>query len=71
MKFKILPKKLISKMWRPEPDDSSRSDFFRFERNERTSLFKEKEFNEILLEDGYVSFFNYLKLKEFVRLIAM
>ena len=31
----------------------------------------EKEFNEILLEDGYVSFFNYLKLKEFVRLIAM
>ena len=44
----IKPKELVSQMWRPAPDDSSRSDFFRFERNERTTLFKEKEFNEII-----------------------
>jgi len=44
----IKTKEILSKMWRPEPDDSSRSDFFRFERNERTTLFKEKEFNEII-----------------------
>ncbi len=30
----------------------------------------EKEFNEILLKDGYVSLFNFPKLKEFVKLIA-
>ena len=29
----------------------------------------EKEFNEILLENGYVSLFDFLKLKEFIRLI--
>ena len=30
----------------------------------------EKEFNEILLKDGYVSLFNFPKLKEFVKLIV-
>lgn len=44
----INSKKLISKMWRPEPDTSKRQDHYRLERNERTSLFKEKEFNEII-----------------------
>jgi len=29
----------------------------------------EKEFNDLVLEDGYASLFNFLKLKEFVRLI--
>ena len=29
----------------------------------------EREFNAIVLEDGYTSLFNFLKLKEFVRLI--
>ena len=40
-------KPLISKMWRPEPDTSERSGFSRFERNERTTLFKDDVFNEI------------------------
>jgi hypothetical protein len=35
----INQKELISKMWRPEPDTSERSDFFRFERNERAIFF--------------------------------
>ncbi len=29
----------------------------------------EREFNDLVLEDGYASLFNFLKLKEFVRLI--
>ena len=29
----------------------------------------EKEFNDLLFEDGYVSFFNFLKLKEYIKLI--
>ena len=29
----------------------------------------EKEFNEILFEDGYKSFFDFLKLKEYVKLV--
>ena len=30
----------------------------------------EKEFNEILFEDGYKTFFDYLKLKEYVKLVV-
>ena len=31
----------------------------------------EKEFNDLLLEDGYASLLNFLKLKEFVKLIMV
>lgn len=44
----IQAKKEVAQLWRPEPDDSSRSDLFRFEKNERTTLFSEKEFSEII-----------------------
>ena len=30
----------------------------------------EKEFNNLILEDGYASLFNFLNLKEFVRLVV-
>ena len=30
----------------------------------------EKEFNELVLEDGYASLFNFVRLKEFVKLIV-
>ena len=30
----------------------------------------EKEFNDVLLGDGYASLFNYINLKEFIQLIA-
>ena len=29
----------------------------------------QKEFNNLVLEDGYASLFNFLKIKEFVKLI--
>ena len=44
----IKPKKNISKMWRPEPETFSRKDFFRFDRNERTSLLKTDEFSSLI-----------------------
>ena len=31
----------------------------------------EKEFNNLVLEDGYTSLFNFLKLKEFIRSVAI
>jgi hypothetical protein len=31
----------------------------------------EKEFNNLILEDGYASLFNFLKLKEFIRLVLI
>ena len=30
----------------------------------------EKEFNDLVLEDGYTSLFSFIKLKEFIRLIC-
>ena len=33
-------------------------------------VYIEKEFNDLVLEDGYASLFNFVKLKEFVRLVA-
>ena len=30
----------------------------------------EREFNDLLLEDGYASLFNFVKLKEFIQLIT-
>ncbi len=38
--------------------------------NEEDISYIEKEFNEILLEERYASFFNFDKLKEFIRLIT-
>ena len=38
--------------------------------NEEDISYIEKEFNEILLEERYASFFNFDKLKEFIKLIT-
>jgi histidinol-phosphate aminotransferase len=65
----IKPKELVSKMWRPTPDDSSRSDFFRFERNERTTLYKEKEFNEIISTISSYDLVAYGELEPFYNKI--
>ena len=48
MRSKIKPKDIISKIWRPEPDTSERTEYYRFERNERTTLFDDKEFSKII-----------------------
>jgi len=37
--------------------------------NDEDVAYFEKEFNNLVLEDGYTSLFNFIKLKEFVRLI--
>ena len=38
--------------------------------NNEATNYIEREFNNILLENGYESFFDYLKLKKFVKLIV-
>ena len=38
-------------------------------RNENV-VFIENEFNDLVLEEGYASLFNFLKLKEFVRSVT-
>ena len=37
--------------------------------NEEDIDYVQKEFNELVLVDGYASLFDYLKLKEFVKLL--
>ena len=64
------PKKIISKTWRPDPDISKRSDFFRFERNERTTLFSEIEFNEMLSTLSPYDFVAYGELEPFYEKIC-
>ena len=44
----IKSKKFIQELWRPDPDKSKRSDYFRFERNERTTLFTSEQFDDII-----------------------
>tara|TARA_B100000963_G_C22629219_1_gene673995 strand:- start:1344 stop:2411 length:1068 start_codon:yes stop_codon:yes gene_type:complete len=44
----IRSKKLISNISRPDPESTSRIDIYRFEKNERTTLFDKKTFNDII-----------------------
>ena len=39
--------------------------------SEEDTLYIEKEFNEIVLEEGYATLFNFHKIKEFVRLFTI
>ena len=66
----IKSKKIISKTWRPEPDISKRSGRFRFERNERTTLFSEIEFNEMLSTLSPYEFVAYGELEPFYKKIG-
>ena len=63
-------KKLVSKMWRPEPDSSERYDFYRFERNERTTLFSEAEFDDMLSHLSPYDFVAYGELEHFYKKIC-
>ena len=38
--------------------------------SEEDMAFIEKEFNNLMLEDGYSTLFNFLKLKEFIQEIT-
>jgi len=61
----IKPKPLIDKMWRPEPDDTSRIDKYRFNSNERTTLFDDKEFSRIISELSPYDLVAYGELEPF------
>ena len=66
----INPKNLIKNIWRPEPDVSKRSDYFRFERNERTTLFSDSEFNEIISTLSPYDLIAYGELEPFYEKIC-
>ena len=57
-------------MWRPKPDTSERSGFYRFERNERTTLFSEKEFSDMLSQLSPYDFVAYGELEPFYQKIT-
>ena len=44
----IKAKSLVEKIWRPEPDTSQRNNYYRFDRNERTTLFTDDQFSNII-----------------------
>jgi len=76
-KFKIYNKKEIPNNFYIEGNIDLRSfnaRFFEISSDKKMEIedisYIEKEFNDILFEDDLVSFFNYLKLKEFIQLIA-
>ncbi len=66
----IKSKKQISKIWRPEPDSSARKDFYRFERNERTTLFSEEQFSDILANLTSYDLVAYGELEPFYEKIC-
>jgi histidinol-phosphate aminotransferase len=66
----IKPKKLISKIWRPELDSSERKDFYRFERNERTTLFTDEQYSDILSNLTSYDLVAYGELEPFYKKIC-
>jgi len=73
--FMIKSKNNIKKINRPDPDASKRFSHYRFDRNERTTLFKKEQFNKMLsilspydfvaygeLEPFYLKLSKYLKI---------
>ena len=63
----IKSRKLISKIWRPDPDTSERSNYFRFERNERTTLYTDKQFIDMLSKLSAFDFVAYGELEPFYK----
>jgi len=66
----IHSKKLIQKVNRPAPDTSSRSKHFRFDRNERTTLFTDEEFQSMLSALTPYDFVAYGELEPFYEKIT-
>ena len=65
----IKSKKFIQELWRPEPDKSKRSDYYRFERNERTTLFTSEQFNDIISTISSYDLIAYGELEPFYEKI--
>jgi len=66
----VNPKKTIEKIWRPAPDTSKRSNYYRFERNERTTLFSVAEFDDMLSHLSPYDFVAYGELEPFYEKIC-
>jgi len=70
MVIMIKTKELISQIDRPAPDSSSRADDFRFDRNERTTLFSKEEFEGIISQLTPYDFVAYGELEPFYAKIS-
>ncbi len=66
----IKTKELISQIDRPSPDSSSRANDFRFDRNERTTLFSDDEFSNMLSQLTPYDFVAYGELEPFYNKIT-
>ena len=66
----IKPKPLISNMWRPAPDASARSDIYRFDRNERTTVFTDEELNKIFANVTAYDLVAYGELEPFYSKVS-
>lgn len=63
----IEPKETIKNIWRPAPETESRTDIFRFDRNERTTLFTNEEFQSMLFRLTPYDFVAYGELEPFYQ----
>lgn len=61
----IQSKKYVRQISRPTPDTAARADYFRFDRNERTTLFTEEEFQGMLATLTPYDFVAYGELEPF------
>jgi histidinol-phosphate aminotransferase len=66
----IKSKELISQIDRPAPDSSSRANDFRFDRNERTTLFSNEEFEGMISQLTPYDFVAYGELEPFYAKIS-
>lgn len=66
----IKSKKNIKKLSRPDPDNSKRFSQFRFDRNERTTLFNNEQFNKMLSILTPYDFVAYGELEPFYRKLS-
>jgi histidinol-phosphate aminotransferase len=66
----IKSNELIQQIERPAPDDSSRVNDFRFDRNERTTLFSEDEFRNMISQLTPYDFVAYGELEPFYHKIS-
>ena len=66
----ITPKKYIHELWRPNPDASNRVDFYRFDRNERTTLLTPSQFQDVISTVTPYDLTAYGELEPFYNKIA-
>lgn len=66
----IQPKKIIAQIQRPATEVSSRASHFRFDRNERTTLFTDEEFNSMISQLNPFDFVAYGELEPFYNKIT-